>query len=123
MYDALGALRASGAALRRHLVTVRLPHDMPLLRFDAVLVERVLCNLLENAAKCTPPGSRIEIGAALRGSMAEVTVRVPVARTPRRLMQVCSASTTTPTPRGLRWVSRCSATCLVSRSWVCARAA
>jgi len=69
-----GALRASRAALRAHLVTVRLPHDMPLLRFDAVLVERVLCNLLENAAKYTPPGSRIEIGAALRGDMAEVMV-------------------------------------------------
>ena len=69
-----GALRASSAALRAHQVRVRLPHDMPLLRFDAVLVERVLCNLLENAAKYTPPGSRIEVGAALRGSMAEVMV-------------------------------------------------
>ncbi|MCC2954394.1 DUF4118 domain-containing protein [Massilia sp. IC2-477] len=68
------ALRASSAALRRHHVTVRLPHDMPLLRFDAVLVERVLCNLLENAAKYTPPGSRIEIGAAVRDALVEVMV-------------------------------------------------
>jgi two-component system sensor histidine kinase KdpD len=31
---------------------------------DAVLIERVLSNLIENAAKYTPPGSSIEIGAA-----------------------------------------------------------
>lgn len=68
------ALRACGAALRRHRVEVRLPHDLPLLRFDAVLVERVLCNLVENAAKYTPPGSRIEIGAALRGEWVDVSV-------------------------------------------------
>jgi two-component system sensor histidine kinase KdpD len=30
-------------------------------RYDAVLIERVLCNLLENAAKYTPPGSPIVI--------------------------------------------------------------
>jgi two-component system sensor histidine kinase KdpD len=68
------ALRASCAALRRHEVTVRLPHDLPLLRFDAVLIERVLCNLIENAAKYTPPGSRIEVSAALRDGMVNVMV-------------------------------------------------
>ena len=31
-------------------------------------------------------------------------VRAPAARTPRRLMQVCSASMTTPTPRGCELV-------------------
>ena len=68
------ALRASRAALRRHHVTVRLQHNVPLLRFDAVLVERVLCNLLENAAKYTPAGSRIEVSAALRGDVADIMV-------------------------------------------------
>jgi two-component system sensor histidine kinase KdpD len=69
-----GALRASRAALRRHQVAVRLPPNIPLLRFDAVLVERVLCNLLENAAKYTPGGSRIEVSAALRGDTVDVMV-------------------------------------------------
>lgn len=69
-----GALRASRAVLRRHQVAVRLPSNIPLLRFDAVLVERVLCNLLENAAKYTPAGSRIEVSAALRADMVDVMV-------------------------------------------------
>jgi len=68
------ALRACGAALRQHTVTVRLPPDLPLVRFDAVLIERVLCNLVENAAKYTPAGSRIEISALARGAWMDVTV-------------------------------------------------
>jgi K+-sensing histidine kinase KdpD len=31
-----------------------LGRDLPLLEFDAVLIERVFCNLLENAAKYAP---------------------------------------------------------------------
>ena len=68
------ALRACGAVLRGHRVEVRLPPDLPLVRFDAVLVERVLCNLFENAAKYTPPGSRIDIAAQQRGAWIDVTV-------------------------------------------------
>jgi two-component system sensor histidine kinase KdpD len=68
------ALRASAALLRHHDVSTELPRDLPLLRYDAVLVERVLCNLLENAAKYTPPGSKIVIGAEVRGAWVNVTV-------------------------------------------------
>ena len=68
------ALRACGAALRAHTVAVRLAPDLPLVRFDAVLVERVLCNLVENAAKYAPSGSRIEIAAARRGAWIDVSV-------------------------------------------------
>jgi len=68
------ALRACGAALRQHTVAVRLPSAMPLVRFDAVLIERVLCNLVENAAKYSPAGSRIEIAALARGAWIDVTV-------------------------------------------------
>lgn len=57
------ALRASRTLLSRHEVRTVLAPDMPLVRFDAVLVERVLCNLFENAAKYTPPGSRITLAA------------------------------------------------------------
>ncbi|MEW9899966.1 two-component system sensor histidine kinase KdpD [Chitinivorax sp. PXF-14] len=55
------ALRASERLLREHRVTVEVAPEVPLVSFDAVLVERVLCNLLENAAKYTPPGSTIRI--------------------------------------------------------------
>lgn len=68
------ALRACGAALREHAVAVRLAPDLPLVRFDAVLIERVLCNLVENAAKYTPDGARIEIVAARRGAWIDVSV-------------------------------------------------
>lgn len=68
------ALRASASLLQGHTVRTRLPADLPLLSYDAVLIERVLCNLLENAAKYTPPGSRIEISAELRGAWVDVMV-------------------------------------------------
>lgn len=68
------ALRASGSQLTAHTVATHLPRELPLVRFDAVLIERVLCNLLENAAKYTPPGSRIVLDAALHGAMMRVRV-------------------------------------------------
>ena len=52
------ALKAVRSAIAGHHVRVNLPDDLPLLEFDTVLIERVLCNLLENAAKYTPAGSR-----------------------------------------------------------------
>jgi two-component system sensor histidine kinase KdpD len=49
--------------LRGHPVTVTLPPDLPLVPLDAVLIEQVFVNLLENAAKYTPEGTPIEISA------------------------------------------------------------
>jgi two-component system, OmpR family, sensor histidine kinase KdpD len=68
------ALRASKTALAAHEVQVTLRPDLPLLRFDATLIERVLCNLVENAAKYTPAGSRIVISAAQNGEFMHVEV-------------------------------------------------
>ena len=68
------ALRYSANQLKQHKVGTQLPHDLPLLRFDAVLIERVLCNLLENAAKYTPQGSSIVIHAVQRGDCVRVMV-------------------------------------------------
>jgi two-component system sensor histidine kinase KdpD len=68
------ALRASALQLKGHVLRTALAPDLPLLRFDAVLIERVLCNLLENAAKYTPPGSHITVAAELRGTLAQVMV-------------------------------------------------
>ncbi len=58
------AIKSVTANLSRHHVSVHLPEDLALLEFAAVLIERVLANLLDNAAKYTPPGSSIAIGAA-----------------------------------------------------------
>jgi two-component system sensor histidine kinase KdpD len=68
------ALRVSRSQLKHHLVSTRLAPDLPLLRFDAVLLERVLCNLLENAAKYTPEGSKIVIAAQPHGDWVNVMV-------------------------------------------------
>ena len=38
---------------------IDLARDLPLVEFDAVLIERVLCNLRENAAKYAPAGTPI----------------------------------------------------------------
>jgi two-component system, OmpR family, sensor histidine kinase KdpD len=68
------ALRASHLQLAGHQVQTRLARDLPLVRFDAVLIERVLCNLLENAAKYTQAGSTIVIAAHVQGDVLKVTI-------------------------------------------------
>jgi two-component system sensor histidine kinase KdpD len=69
------ALRSLGGLFAgRHPIKVTLPADLPLLQFDAVLIERVLANLLENAAKYTPAGSTIRVGAAASRESVEVWV-------------------------------------------------
>lgn len=61
-----GALRAMRNLLASHRIELRLARDLPLVNFDAVLIERALCNLLENATKYTPPGTLIEIAVESR---------------------------------------------------------
>jgi two-component system sensor histidine kinase KdpD len=68
------ALEATRAMLKSHRVEVRLPADLPLVRFDALLVERVLVNLLENASKYTPAGSTVTLAAELAADKLKVTV-------------------------------------------------
>ncbi len=68
------AIRISTPQLKEHQVQTLLAHDLPLVNFDAVLIERVLCNLLENAAKYTPEGSRITLSVNLLESDLQVMV-------------------------------------------------
>ncbi len=68
------ALRASRPALTRHDLRTRIAADLPLVRCDAMLIERVLCNLVENAAKYTPPGAVITLAAVVAGSWLSVQV-------------------------------------------------
>jgi two-component system sensor histidine kinase KdpD len=70
-----------GAALGRfdeafagRRVETAMPADLPLVPMDAVLVEQVLVNLLENALKYTDPGSPLRIEA--RRDDAQIVVEV-----------------------------------------------
>src|SRR6185369_7509303 len=70
-----------GAALTRlepqlggRPVRTDLPADLPLISADPVLLEQLFVNLLENAAKHTPPGSPVEIAA--RPGVREVVIQV-----------------------------------------------
>jgi two-component system sensor histidine kinase KdpD len=60
--------------LRDHPVQVRLPPDLPLVPLDAVLIEQVFVNLLENAVKYTPSGTPIEISAVAESNVVRVEV-------------------------------------------------
>lgn len=67
-------LALANPLLSQHRVVVDLPADLPLLEFDAVLMERVLFNILENARKYTPPGSEIRLSATVRNEAMEIAV-------------------------------------------------
>lgn len=68
------ALRMMRPTLVKHQVNVSIPTDLPLLQFDAVMIERVLCNLLDNACKYTPENSVINITARKNGTDVWVSV-------------------------------------------------
>ena len=68
------ALRELRGPLGEHPVHIELPPGLPLLEVDALLIERVLVNLLENAVKHTPPGTAIGISTHLHDD--QVTVEV-----------------------------------------------
>jgi two-component system sensor histidine kinase KdpD len=61
----------------RH-VTVRLPEDLPLVQLDAVLMERLLSNIFENAAKYTPATASLTISAGVEERVSGARVRVQI---------------------------------------------
>ena len=69
--SALGRL---GTRLEGREVRVKMPPEVLLAPIDPILLEQVFLNLVENAAKYSPPGSSIEIRAAAEGE--EVAVEI-----------------------------------------------
>ena len=73
--DVVGSsVRLLDDMLAQRRLEIDLPTDLPLICFDAVLMERVLCNLLENAAKYSDPGASIQIAGCTEDGMLVVTI-------------------------------------------------
>ena len=68
------ALAACAPALQGRPVRVKLADNLPLLLLDAGLFERVLVNLLENAAKYTPAGTAIELSATATSAAVAIHI-------------------------------------------------
>lgn len=68
------ALAMLSRTVAGHKVEVALPASLPLLEFDAVLIERVLCNLIDNAAKHAPESSVIRIAAEADDEQVRIAV-------------------------------------------------
>jgi two-component system, OmpR family, sensor histidine kinase KdpD len=60
--------------LRGRPIIVELPPAMPSVSLDRELIRRVLRHLLENAARYSPPGSPVRIGAALEPDRVLVSI-------------------------------------------------
>jgi two-component system sensor histidine kinase KdpD len=73
--DVVGsALRRAHRCLEGHVVETSIPADSGLVPMDGLLIEQVLVNLLDNAAKYTPAGSVITVSAARTPAGAELAV-------------------------------------------------
>jgi two-component system sensor histidine kinase KdpD len=74
--DDLIALALSGAESRlaQRNIVLDLPADLPLISVEPTLIVQILSNLLENAAKYTPPGTTITICAAACGESMMISV-------------------------------------------------
>jgi two-component system, OmpR family, sensor histidine kinase KdpD len=73
--EVVGAsLQLLGRAMDGHPVRATGFGALPLVQFDAVLLERVFCNLFENAAKYAPPDTPILLAARVAGVFVEVQV-------------------------------------------------
>ncbi|MDR3736931.1 MAG: ATP-binding protein [Acidobacteriaceae bacterium] len=68
------AVERSKTALARHNVVLAAEEPDPLALFDAQLLARVLRHLLENAARYTPPGSRVVLRSRCTPGRLEFTV-------------------------------------------------
>ena len=73
--EVIGAsIQVVGQSLRANPVRVTLSPDLPLVAIDAVLMERVLCNVLENAAKFSQPGAEITISAEVEDDRLALSI-------------------------------------------------
>jgi two-component system sensor histidine kinase KdpD len=68
------AVKQKERRLASHWITVDVARDVPLVFVDSILVEQALGQLLENAAKYSPPGSEIKITSRYEGDCVVMSV-------------------------------------------------
>ncbi len=68
------ALEQLEGPLAGRSVITSLPAELPMVHVDPLLLEQVFVNLLDNAAKYTPPGSPLRLGARALPGAVEVTL-------------------------------------------------
>jgi two-component system sensor histidine kinase KdpD len=75
LHDVVGsAVRQARARHADVVVDVQLPAELPLVRADGAQLERVFANLIDNAVRHTPPGTRVRVTGGAGSGL--VTVRV-----------------------------------------------
>lgn len=73
--DLIGAaLKRAEKSTAQHIVVTDLPAQLPMVPLDFVLTEHVLVNVLENAAKYAPAGSRILLAVTERGDHLRINI-------------------------------------------------
>jgi signal transduction histidine kinase len=56
-------------------ITVSIAHDLPIINADALMLERAISNLVDNAIKYTPNGGVIEVGGYVKDRAVRVMVK------------------------------------------------
>ena len=68
------SLELTKESVEKHSVSLQVERDLPLLNIDGVLIEQVLINLLENAARYTLDGGNISVTASGTPYAVEISV-------------------------------------------------
>jgi len=68
------ALQRLEVRLAGHAVELRMAPDLPPVYVDATLIVQLFANLLDNAAKYTPAGTRVSVSAVADGAFVRVVV-------------------------------------------------
>jgi two-component system, OmpR family, sensor histidine kinase KdpD len=68
------ALRRASKVLADHQIELSLTDNMPMLKLDPVLFEQALFNLLDNAAKYSPPGSKVTVRSGVTNGRAFLSI-------------------------------------------------
>lgn len=68
------ALQDAKQSLAQHRIELHLPHDLPAVRIDSERIKEVLVQLLENAAKYSPPDSPIHITGEAKNDLVTTSI-------------------------------------------------